>query len=465
MTKLPFIPDRITVHLGVPDSNAENVTVNFQEYVKNVVSSEIFPTWPENSIRANVYVVVTFALNRIFTEWYRLKGYDFDITNSTQYDQKFIRGREIFSNISLIVDELFTYYVRRQGSIEPLFTQFCNGTTVTCDGLSQWGTVDLAKAGNTPFEILQYYYGEDIDIVTDAVVMTNTPSYPGTELRPGFIGNDVTTIQVQLNRISRNYPAIPKISSVDGIYEDETEAAVRKFQSVFDIPQTGIVDKTTWYKIAYIYVSVKRLAELNSEGLSLEDVRQQYSDELVPGMQGPEVKNIQYYLAVIGAYYESVLPVEITGYYGPETENSVRSFQKVFGLPETGIVNRMIWNDLYRAYKGIVEAIPIDESVDVILFQGRVLKEGMSGEDVKKMQEYLSYINKSYPNIPAVNNTGYFGPMTKSSVIAFQRQFGINPTGYVGALTWNEIASVYSDLKYGFDKQPFQNPGFTIKEK
>lgn len=181
MTGLPFIPETITVHLGTPTSNAENVTVNFPDYIKNVASSEIFPTWPENSLRANIYAIVTFALNRIYTEWYRAKGYDFDITNTTQYDQKFINGREIFENISQITDELFKNYVVRQGSIEPLFTQFCNGTTVTCSGLSQWGTVGLAEQGYTPYEILQYYYGNDINIVTDAVVKTNTPSYPGID--------------------------------------------------------------------------------------------------------------------------------------------------------------------------------------------------------------------------------------------------------------------------------------------
>ncbi len=465
MTKTPFIPDMISVHLGAPDSNSENVTLNFQDYIKNVVCSEIYPTWPENSIRANVYVIVTYALNRIYTEWYRSKGYDFDITNSTQYDQKFIKGREIFGNISLIVDQLFTNYIRRRGSVEPLYAQFCNGTTVTCGGLSQWGTVDLAKRGYTPYEMLQFYYGNDIDIITDAQVMTNTPSYPGTDLKLGIIGNDIRTIQVQLNRISRNFPAIPKISEVDGIYGTETEAAVKAFQSVFDLPQTGIVDKTTWYKIAFIYVSVKRLADLNSEGLSLEDVRQQYTEELVPGMQNIEVKNLQYYLAVIGAYYEAVMPVPITGYYGSQTENSVRSFQKVYGLPKTGIVNRMVWIDIYRAYRGILESVPIDDSVDVILFPGRILKEGISGEDVKRLQRYLTYINRSYPNIPSVNDTGYFGPLTRASVLAFQKQFGIDQTGYVGAVTWNEAASLYSDLKYGFDKQPFQNPGFTIKEE
>lgn len=462
MTGQPFIPQTIIVHLGTPDSNAENVTVSFPDYVKNVASSEIYPTWPENSLRANIYAITTFALNRIYTEWYPSRGYNFDITSSTSFDQKFINGREIFQNISRLADELFTDYVRRQGSVEPLFTQFCNGTTVTCDGLSQWGTVGLANQGYTPYEILQYYYGDDINIIQDAEVMTNTPSYPGVELRQGIFGNDVRTIQVQLNRISRNFPAIPKISSVDGAFGEQTEEAVKEFQKVFDLPQTGIVNKATWYKIAYIFTSVKRLAELNSEGLSLDEVSKQYKEELSPGMQDSQVRNLQYFLAVIGAYYDAVTPVEVTGYYDEQTENSVRSFQNIYGLPETGIVNRATWLDIYRAYDGIVQAVPFDDGDDVILFQGEILKEGSSGREVKLLQEYLTLINKSYPNIPAVNNTGYFGPVTRSSVLAFQRQFGLSPNGIVGITTWNEIAGLYSDLKYGFDKRPFQNPGFTI---
>ena len=271
LTGEPYIPETITVHLGTPDSNAQNVTVDFMTYIKNVASSEIYPTWPETSIRANVYAIISFALNRIYTEWYRSRGYNFDITSSTQYDQKFINNREIFDTVSSIVDEIFTSYVRRQGTVEPLFTAFCNGTTVTCDGLSQWGTVSLADAGYTPYEILQYYYGDDIDIVTNAPVMTRTPSYPGTPLREGVVGNEVKTIQRQLNRISRNYPAIPKISSVDGVFGSYTREAVEKFQEIFNLQITGVVDEATWYKIAYIYTSVKRLAELNSEGIRSEE--------------------------------------------------------------------------------------------------------------------------------------------------------------------------------------------------
>lgn len=462
MTGEPIIPEMITVHLGPPQSDADNVTVSFPDYVKNVASSEIYPTWPENSLRANIYVIVTFALNRIYTEWYRSKGYDFDITSSTQYDQKFIYGREIFENISVLVDELFNDYIRRQGTIEPLFAAFCNGTTVTCDGLSQWGTVDLANQGMTPFEILQYYYGDDIEIVENAPVMQNQSSYMGQPLRLGDASNEVKTLQVRLNRISRNYPAIPKIEKADGYFGLHTEEAVKEFQRIFNLDPTGVVDKSTWYKIEYIFTSVKRLSELNSEGLRLEEVAKQFTEVLSMGMQSNEVRNLQYFLAVIGAYYEQVPPIPITGYFGEQTENSVKAFQRVYGLPETGIVDRQTWEDIYRAYDGIVQSVPVTAGNDVILYQGRILQEGMTSDSIRILQEYLTFIHETYPDIPAVNNTGYFGPVTKSAVIAFQNRFGIKPTGVVGAITWNEIAGVYSDLKYGYDKRPYQNPGYTI---
>ncbi len=463
LTGEPFIPQNITVHLGAPDSSAANVTVPFPEYVKNVASSEIFPTWPDSSLRANIYAITTFALNRIYTEWYRSRGYDFDITASTQYDQKFIEGREIFENVGQIVDELFNDFIRRRGSIEPLFAAFCNGTTVTCNGLSQWGTVDLANQGFIPYEILTYYYGDDIDIVRNAEVAAAEMSFPGTLLAPGSSGNDVQRIQIQLNRISRNYPAIPKIDNADGFYNVSTEQAVRKFQEIFNLPVTGTVGKSTWYRIAYIYTSVKRLAELDSEGISQGEFSLQFTDDLRPGMQNNQVRSLQYFLAVVGAYYASVLPIEITGFYDRQTEDSVRSFQRVFGLPQTGIVDRTTWEDIYRAYIGIAESIPVDTSNAPILYPGTILREGTTSDYVRILQEYLSFIHETIPEIPAVRNTGYFGPLTRAAVLAFQRYAGLPENGVAGAATWDAIAGLYSDLRFGFDKRPYQAPGYTIQ--
>ena len=237
----PFIPEYITVHLGTPNSNAPNVTVPFPEYIKNVASSELYPTWPENALRANIYAQLSFALNRYYTEFYRSQGKDFDITSSTAFDQAFVQNREIFDNISDIVDEIFDSYLVRQGQIQPFFAQYCNGTTVTCPGLSQWGTVPLARNGLTPFEILQRYYGDDINIVTDVPVEPNANSYPGFSLSVGSVGAPVRLIQFWLNRISANYPSIPKIQTIDGIFDEVTESAVKKFQQIFNLTPDGIV--------------------------------------------------------------------------------------------------------------------------------------------------------------------------------------------------------------------------------
>ena len=464
LTGEPFIPSTIRVHLGAPDEAAPNVTVSYPDYLKNVASSEIYPTWDEAALRANIYAINSFALNRIYTEWYPSRGYDFDITAVTQYDQKYIEGRQIYNNIAALVDELFDDYVRRQGRIEPLFTAFCNGTTSTCAGLSQWGTVDLARQGFVPYEILQYYYGDDIEIVRNAPVRSNTPSYPGNPLNAGDTGTPVQTIQIQLNRISRNYPAIPKIPSASGTFDSATEDTVRAFQRVFNLTPSGVVDTATWYKIAYIFTSVKRLAELDSEGLTLDELPMQFEEDLTPNMQNEQVRGLQYFLAVVGAYYESVDRIEITGVYDEQTAASVRSFQRVYGLPVTGIVDEATWNDIYRAYAGIAASIPIEDAEWIpLLYPGFVLQEGMTSDYIRVLQQYLTYIHRTIPAIPEVRDTGYFGPVTKSAVTAFQRYAGLNPTGAVGAVTWDGIAGLYSDLRFGYEKRPYQSPGYTIR--
>ena len=462
---VPFIPDTVTVHLGRPNNqNAANVTVSFPDYIKNVASSELYPSWPENALRANIYAIISFTLNRIYTEWYRSQGYDFDITNSIQYDHSFVENRDIFEPISRIVDDIFNEYLVRQGSVEPLFATYCDGIEVTCDGLYQWGSVDLANQGMTPYEILTYYYGDDINIVTDADIRPNIPTYPGTPLTIGSGGTDVNRIEIQLNRISTNYPAIPKIYPVDVTYDDKTADAVREFQRIFNLPQTGVVDKATWYKINYIYTSVKKLSQLNSEGLSLQELPEQFPVPVDIGATGLPVQYIQYYLEVIGAYYKNVLPVQSTGTYDEQTANSVRSFQQVFGLPQTGTVDERTWDDLYRAYAGIVDNVPINtEGENAVLFPGTVLTEGMTSPYIRVLQEYLSYIHMTYPNIPDVSATGYFGPITRNAVIEFQKQFGLPQTGSVGPGVWDAISDVYSDLRFGYVKQPGQYPGYIIE--
>ncbi len=463
MNGTPFIPSTITVHLGRPDAPAQNVTVSFPDYIKNVASSEIYPTWPENAIRANIYAQVSFALNRIYTEWYRSQGYDFDITNTTAFDQSFVNGRSVFGDVAELVDELFNDYVRRQGVVEPLFTAYCDGRNTTCNGLRQWETVTLANQGRTPYEILQYFYGDDIDIVS-APVRVNAPSYPGIPLRIGDAGNDVQAMQIRLNRISRNYPAIPKIQNTDGIFGKDTEDAVRKFQQLFGLTPDGIIGKETWYRVAYIYTSVKRLGELNSEGVTFNDIPRQYPSQLAPGDTGDNVTIIQYYLSVISRFYDTVPPVSLTGVYDDQTERAVRAFQQTYGLEEDGIVGRATWNDIYRAYRGIVE----DQNLlsgGAAIYPGTVLRIGSSGEYVRLLQEYLNVLADTYPSIPKVNVDGQFGQATDAAVRAAQTQLGLTPNGIVGAVTWSAIANEYDSLYYGNQRQPGQFPGFTVGEE
>ena len=446
-TPFPVIPETIRVHLGTPGSNAETVTVPFVDYIKNVVSSEIYPTWPESAIRANVYAITTYALNRIYTEWYPSRGYDFDITSSTRYDQAYVPDRDIFENVSRIVDELFNDYVVRQGTVNPFFTQFCNGTTSTCEGLSQWGTVTLANEGLTPYEILTRYYGPDINIVTDAPVASIPESFPGN-LSLGDAGNEVEVLQEELNRIARNYPAIPIIPEANGYFDIATENAVRTFQEIFNLSPTGVVDKSTWYSIKRYYTGVKNLAELVSEGVTLQEAELPFITEFEYGATGEEVRLIQYYLAVI-AYFNGAIPlISITGTYDEPTFNAVSAFQGFYGLTPTGIVDEATWNLLKDIYIQTINALPDTFYGErAKLFPGYFLAEGMQNEDVEDLQTYLSFIADFYTDIPKIPVTGYFGSQTRDAVTVFQRLFGITANGIVGANTWSAIASQYDFLK------------------
>ena len=351
-TVLPYIPQRITVHLGTPNADAQNVTVSFSDYVKNVASSEIYPTWDESALRANILAITSFALNRVYTEFYRSRGYDYDITNSTAFDQYFVNGRSFFDNVSRLVDELFNDYLRRPGFVEPLAAKFCNGTTVTCEGLSQWGSQNLAEQGYTSTEILDSYYG-DVEIVTNAPIQGITPSYPGTSLRRGTTGPSVVTVQASLNRISQSYPAIPKIPVVDGIFGSRTEAAVRKFQEIFNLTPDGIVGPATWYALVRIYVAVTRLAELRSQGQRFYANSWATTDPIEQGDTGVKVEHLQYMLSVLSAYIPEIPPVNIDGIFGNATHAAVIAAQRRFGLPQTGIVDFLTWDEIYDQFSGI----------------------------------------------------------------------------------------------------------------
>ena len=257
------VPEYIIVHDGSPrDSTAQNYYVKYKDYIKNVASSEIYATWPADTIRANVLAIMSFTLNRVYTEWYRNKGFDFTITSSTAFDHKWVFGRNIFSNISRIVDEMFVNYLSRPNVRQPILTQYCDGDRVSCPNwMTQWGSKYLGDQGYSAIEILRYFYGNSMYINTAEQVSGVPASWPRVDLQVGSRGNNVRVIQEQLNAIARNYPAIPTVT-VDGIFGPETRAAVQKFQSVFNLPDSGVVDYPTWYKISEIYVAVTRIAEL-----------------------------------------------------------------------------------------------------------------------------------------------------------------------------------------------------------
>ncbi len=464
MTGTPFIPNTITVHLGAPSAAAENVYISFPEYIKNVASGEVYPTWPEAALRANIYAQISFALNRYYTEFYRSQGYDFDITNNTQFDQSFQPGREIYDTIDRIVDEIFNEYIVQGQNVEPFFARYCNGTTSTCDGLSQWGTVPLAEAGLGPYDILTEFYGDGINLVTDAPIRNGLPSYPGRAVRRGDAGNDVQLKQIQLNRISTNYPGIPKINPADGVFGVETEDAVRAFQRIFNLTQDGIIGPATWNKISFIYNAVKRLSELDSEGIRLGDLPQAYDPDLTLGDRGREVLAIQYYLNVVAAFYNTIPRPVISGIYDEATDAAIRAYQETFGLPADGVLDRDTWRSLYDTYRSILETSTLIDG-GVVLFPGEILRQGSQGEDVATVQEYLAYIAATYPAIPAPSVTGVFGQETDAAVRAFQQLFGLDVSGLVGPNTWDAIATLYADLRFGNVKRLGQFAGSTLTQE
>lgn len=261
----PVVPEFIVVHDGMPeDTSASNYWIPFKDYIKNVASSEIYSTWPTQTIYANVIAIISFTLNRVFTEWYKSKGYNFTITSTTAYDHKFINERNIYDTISVVVDDIFNTYIKRPPTArQPLLAQYCDGKKSKCPGqMTQWGSKDLGDQGYTYQQIIRNFYGSEVTFAQAPVVSGVPVSFPGDSLQVGSTGKDVRTIQNQLNAISNSYPAIPKVRE-DGIYGDSTANSVKEFQSIFGLPQSGVVDFKTWYEISRVYVAVTKIASLN----------------------------------------------------------------------------------------------------------------------------------------------------------------------------------------------------------
>lgn len=463
MPVFPYIPETITVHLGAPDAPAQNVTVPFIDYIKNVASSEIYPTWPESALRANIWAQISFALNRVFTEYYRSRGYDFNITNSTAVDQSFVNGRNIYDTISRVTDDIFDNYLRRQGFIEPLFAVYCNGTTVTCEGLSQWGSVELAEQGQDSVQIVRNYYGNNVEVVTDAPVQGLTSTLPARDLQLGSTGNDVLLLQTRLNRVSTNYPSIPKIPDPDGYFDIATRDAVTEFQSIFDLTVDGIVGKATWYRLQQIYAAVKRLNELRSEGLSYSEIPRVYPENLAPGASGNDVRVVQYMLNYVAQYEGTIEPFPISGNYDAATEAAVRGFQRTYGLPDTGIVDESTYARLFDVYNSLILSLP-DTMFETSArpYPGFIISQGFEGDYVSDLQTYLRAIASVFTDITPPAVTGVYDAATEAAVRAVQQLSGLEVTGVVNLLTWTAIGELYNDIRAGEIVSPDQYPGYVI---
>lgn len=438
-----IIPKNITVHLGKPAASARNVTVSFRDYIANVASSEVYPTWPEQALRANIHCQISLALNRIYTEWYPSKGYTFNITNSTSYDQYYVHGRTVFEVMVRITDDIFNTYLRKRGTVNPYYSEYCDGKSVTCPGLKQWGTVTLANQGRNALQILKYYYGNDIEIVRTNNIQSIPQSYPGSPLRQGDSGTAVFTLQRQLNRITKDYPFLGKLT-VDGVFGAKMTATVKAFQKQFNLTADGVVGRQTWYKISYIYVSVKDLAELTSEG---EVSSGTLSDGtwggtvLRTGSTGSAVEQLQFWLNTLAQYESSIPSLTVDGVYGTGTANAVRAFQRKYGLTVDGVVGRATWTEVYDQFRSIQS-----DNGTPNAYPGTALREGSSGQNVRLVQFWLKIARTVYPSLSNVTVDGRFGSATAAAVRRFQTYFGLTSDGVVGRTTWNKLYEVYNDI-------------------
>ena len=440
----PTIPKNITVHLGEPNEAAENVTVSFRDYIKNVASSELYANWPIDALKANILAQINFALNRVYNEWYRSSGYNFDITSLPSYDQTYVKDREVYEKISQLVDELFNTYFTKGEQVQPLFASYCDGKEIKCDGLSQWGSVELANQGKDFKEILMYYYGDDINFVFNAPLEDRTESYPGYEIKEGIAGDMVLELKRELNRISQNYPAIPVIEEEDIFFTPDLEEAIKVFQEVFNLNVTGVVDSATWYKIKYVYNSVKKISDIYGEGISAEEATKKYPTQLKYGDVGSYINPLAYYLQAI-AYFDPSIPyLDVSdNVFDENLRTMVIAFQKENNLNPNGIVNVDTWIKLKEVYNDIVDKLPLRyRQYEDLFFPGRYLLKGMMGEDVIRLQTLLYQICVKTKSIPGVVINGMFDDLTQSSIKDLQKRFGYEETGVVNPSTWKSIVDL-----------------------
>jgi len=449
------IPNFVTVHLGRPTVAAQNVRVPFIDYVKNVASHEIFDVWPEQTIVANVYAIVSLTLNRIFTEFYRKRGQNFDISNHTSMDQMYVHHGTIGARISRIVDGIFNNYLAQIGHLEPFLALYNDGVTVNIPGrLSQWGSFhDARDRGMNAWQIIQKYYTQNLELRVCEDFSGPLESWPGSSLAIGSRGVSVETMQRYLNRVLGRYTN-QIINPVDGIFGANTQASVRLFQQIYNLPQTGIIDRATWYQIGRIYGIEKALWEMNSEGIRIGVGTTPPSVIIREGSTGARVTELQFLLDFIGMYYEEIPFVADTGRFDRLTTDAVRAFQQRFGLTADGVVGPNTWRRLYEVYWGIVNNTPgptptppPQNPPGMPAYPGSPIRLGASGNAVRQIQHALNRIAQAVPSIPTVPEDGVYGEATRNAIMTFQRVFGLSIDGVVGPLTWDRLFREYLDLQ------------------
>ena len=424
-------------------------------YYYHLIKRQLWPVglfcspWPEQALRANIHCQISLALNRIYTEWYPSKGYSFNITNSTSYDQYYVHGRTVFDVMVRLTDDIFNTYIRKTGTVNPYYAEYCDGKSVTCPGLKQWGTVTLANQGRSALSILKYYYGSNIEIIRTNNIQSIPQSYPGSPLRQGSTGAAVFTLQRQLNRITKDYPFLGLLT-VDGIFGRKMTETVKKFQRQFNLTADGVVGRSTWYKISYIYVSVKDLAELTSEGETFSGTLPDGSWNLgsrvlKQGSTGSEVEQMQFWLSTLAQYESRIPSVTVDGVYGSGTAAAVRAFQRRYGLTVDGLVGRTTWNKLYEVYNDIANRL-LSPSLRPGEYPG-VLRNGSTGTAVRELQFYLYLMRAYQSSIPSVSIDGRFGAATEAAVRAYQRFAGLTVDGIVGRKTWDSLYGKASALR------------------
>lgn len=439
------IPDFITVHLGKVDEDVENLTIAFIDYLKNCASTQLYPSWPYEALKANILILMSNALHCIVTKWYHKKGYCFDIT-AVENEQRFMKNRNIYHSIATIVDEVYGQFIQKQFYPKPYDAQICNSNIENCIGMKRWESVQLANEGYTALRILQRVYGSTIEIADVEVVQNVLSRYPEIPMRVGSSGQQVAQLQEQLQVIKNYQLNLLDNLLVDGIYGADTEKAVRNFQNQFNLNENGIVDKATFYKVAYTYAFIYKLEALkkfklahdisNHDALSVEIKEGIYDDSNI-------VKILQFYLNVIAIFYHVITPVEINGKFDETCLQSVKQFQRHFNIACDGVVGVITWQSIHTVYHSIKKvALPLEVNKrNKNLFH-------LTKEELQELQSNLNILSNYYRTLLKTAEDGIMGKQTKKAVIAFQKLLGLQENGIIDFQTKVLIQKMYQEVKH-----------------